>query len=245
MKSRNVVPLIISLGIMLLPSVAAAETVYLLADFNEKAIDQAIGTGGASAGEPVSIDDGVVATVRQEPMETPSLEIQDAQPGKGFVRFELVGSTEVTSGMVYIAADLWFDSLVEGAECNILIREQGGEDTRFAELGFEDNGDIYLHYGQDSSAGVIGQTIIGRVLRVIFAFDMDAGTFGVWLDGTQVVSGLEHGIEDRGVGSVAIGCGYDDDSEGSYNVDAIEVTDFLRIVPCETDTWGRIKARFR
>jgi hypothetical protein len=244
MKTRNALCLVALLGLLLPGAAAAANAVYLRADFDDKTIDAPIGTGGAAVGEPTVIENGVAAIVRQGPMGSPSLEIQDMQEGGDHVCFQFESDAELTAGEVYVGMNLWFDSLAEASECNIRVFERGGQAKRFAELGIIEDGGVYLHYGEASSAGIIGQAVVGRLYRVVFAFNMDAGTFSVWLDGVEAASGLPHGITDRGIGSVLIGCDYDDDAQGSYNVDALEVTDF-QIVPIENQTWGRIKTMFR
>jgi len=245
MKHSRTAPVIGLLCVVLSTGAAQAEVTHLWADFNDKTIDEPIGMGGAEVGEPVSKDNAVTATVREGPLATPCLEIADALEGNGYVRFELLGETELTTGKVYLSADLWFESLADAFECTIMVKDEEPPSVRFAELGIEADGRIYLHYGQSSNAGTIGQVATGRLFRVIFEFDMDAGTFNVWLDGELAVSGLEHEITEAGVGSFLFGCHWDEDAEGSYYVDAVVVTDYFQAVATEEHSWGRMKAAFR
>jgi hypothetical protein len=97
---------------------------------------------------------------------------------------------------------------------------------------------------QQGYAGQIGTYEAGRLFRVIWEFDMDTGTYDVWLDGEQVVDDRVHGVISDGIGSVHFGPYGDSDTDGSYNVDAIMVTDYFQATPMERGSWGRIKARF-
>ena len=171
------------LGLIVLSTAAMADEIYLEALFNDKTIDAEIGTGGATVGEPTWVSDRIAATVRATPMATPSLEIRGLQDVDGSLEFTLLGDQELTSGMVDVSFDLWFSSL--DAMSNISIYNGPSQNRRFAELGVESDGQVYLHYGQSSSAGDIGQIAIDMLYRVIFEFNMDAGTFDVWLDGTK------------------------------------------------------------
>jgi hypothetical protein len=238
--------LLLSLFAMLYPlSALGAAHVYLDANFNDKAIDAPIGAGGASVGEPTEVDNTIFAVVRDGPMGSPSLEIQDNHLWAGGASFQLLGQAEVTTGILDIAADLWFDTLADGANCAIKICEQGTFQSRFSDLAFFANGSVELTYGESSSAGIIGQFVAGRVFRVILEFDMDAGTVDVWLDGVKVVDDLVHGVTDRGIGGVRFCALFDEDFNGHFYVDNIKVTDYFEAVPTEDTSWGRVRTQFR
>jgi hypothetical protein len=206
MNARFAIPWISLLGIVLFSGAAIADQVFLEADFNDKVIDEPIGTGGAAVGEP----------------------------------FEVV---EITTGTVVVAADLWFDALADGDSCKVDVREHSSNQSQFAELVFTEDGSIKLDYG-GSSTGVIGQFVTDRAFRVILDFDMDGGTFDVWLDGMLVIDDLAHGVTDRGIGKVRFGTLFDADSDGRFYVDAIKVTDYFEATAIDKQSWGRIKARF-
>lgn len=235
------------IALILLAGTSMAEQVYLEANFNDKMIDDPIGTGGADLGEPVDVDtDHLSAIVRDGPMGSPSLEIADAGDfTTGYVDFEFIGNQEITTGLVYIAADLWFDTALDGEEAKVRVYEQGSRSNRFTEMGFQTDGDVWLHYGASSNAGIIGTFTTGEPFRVIQEFDMDAGTFSVWLDGELVLEDLVHGVTGDGVGSVIFGVHYDEDTDGHYYVDAIKVADTFEAIPVEEQSWGRIKAGYR
>jgi hypothetical protein len=201
--------------------------VHLQADFNDKTIDAPIGTGGASVGEPVEVSPSITAIVRAEPMATPSLEIQDNHDySAGSARFEFLASAEITAGVFAISTDMWFHELSPGFDFFIYIREQGSSANKFGDLRFTPSGSVTL-YDSNGYYGNIGTYEIGRVYPVKYEFDMDAGTYDVYLDGVLVVDDRAHGVVDRGVGAVLFGCGHDSDYDGYFNVDNI----FVREIP--------------
>ncbi len=240
MKSRFGSLLLGVLGVTTICSVAVASQIYLEANFEGQVPDAAIGVGGAAVGEPISVDEGITAIVRDTPMLSLSLEIQDADTDyAGSVCFEFVESAEITTGLVTIEADLWFQ---EFDSYGIYIREQGGGTCSFASLLFYADGSINCVDASLAPYGDIGTYEIGRSYRVVFKFDMDTGTYDVWLDGMLALPGAAHGITGNGIGSVLLGCVNDEDLTGLFNVDNITVSDTFTDVL--GTTWGRVKARF-
>ena len=231
------------LAVMALPvaGVAAGPGLTLLsANFDDKAIDQPIGIGGASVGEPVQVDGNVVAIVRDTPTTTPSLEIADADDfASGTVRFELENNLEVVDGILTIDVDLWFDTLDSYV---MYVREPSFSVHQFLSLRFDNGGSVA--YGDAAgSGGTIGSYETGRPYPVHVAFDMDAGTYDVWLDGKEVVTGRAHGITKRGVGAVLIGLNSDVNLEGSVYVDNL-IAIGVGVTPAESRSWGDVKAAF-
>jgi hypothetical protein len=245
MRSARTVSTICLIGLDLFSTVSTAEQIYLAADFNDKVIDEPIGIGGAEVGEPMGVASTITAIVRDGPMGSPSLEIQDNHEWAGHADFELLGSAELTSGTVYVSADLWFDSLAEGENCVVKVGEQGSNQFRFAELVFQGDGSIRLLYGDTSNINNIGTFAAGSPYRIILEFDMDAGTFDVWLNGEQAEDDLAHEISERGIGRVRVGCRYDVDLVGHFYIDALSVTDYFQATACEEHSWGRLKETFR
>jgi hypothetical protein len=195
----------------------------LTAHFDDKTIDDAVGTGGAAAGEPVAVDPAVTATVRSAPCPTPSLELADNSDGVGgSVRFEFLGSQEIASGLVLISAHLWFDEL---DSYHIGMREQGGSDSVFMDIALRSAGEILYSdaNGSDMPDSTIGSYEAGRLIPIMLVFDMDAGTYDVWWDGTLILDDETHGIAGRGVGSIVIGTDSDPDLDGQFYVDQISV----------------------
>lgn len=245
MKLRESISLVPLLCACLLPCPSSAEEVFLFADFNDKAINEPIGHGGAEFGEPTEVYTSLIsAIVRSGPMGTPSLEIRDISDfGAGFAVFEFLGGTELTTGIVSVSADLWFHDLSGSNRFLLYVRENGSASERFGDLRFNPDGAVSL-FDHQGYVGVIGSYVTEKRFRIIMEFDMEAGTYDVWLDGTLAINGREHGVTERGIGSVIIGCDHDEDLEGFFNVDALTVTDYFQEVPVGTQSWGRIKAGY-
>lgn len=224
---------------------ATADQVYLDATFDDKTVDAPIGTGGAAVGEPVNVDATVTATVRSGPFATPCLEIQDNDDfSAGTVRFEFLDSAEISSGLVVIITDLYFFELSQGWAFTLYVREQEHSASSFLTMNFSDNGSVSAT-DAGGAVGTIGSFLAGQTLPVLIAFDMDAGTYDIYLNGAQVVFNEPHGVTGNGIGSVLLGCGSDADLLGKFAVDQVRVQDYLPPVAVEPATWGRIKALFR
>jgi hypothetical protein len=245
MMTRAAPVLVLLLGVCLCPPIVVADQVYLVAEFNDKEIDQPIGQGGPDVGEPIEVYTSTIsAIVREGPMGSPSLEIRDtADFGSGFAIFEFLGGAELTTGIVNVSADLWFHEIGAGNRFLFYVRERETASERFGDLRFHQDGSITL-IDEQGYVGAIGNYEVGRRFRVITEFDMDAGTYDVWLDGVLAVNGRAHGIAGRGIGSVILGCDHDEDLEGFFNVDALNVTDYFQEVPVTEQSWGRIKISF-
>lgn len=196
---------------------------YLLANFDDQPSDVPIGTGGPARGEPVWVAPSVVATVRSGPMPTPSLEIQDnSSVTAGSALFRFHEGFEVAQGVLEIRADLWFPELNPGHDFYVYVRERESAAQSFLNLEIRSSGDVWC-YDYDSYNGVIGSVDAGRVIPLRMRFDLDAGTYAVWIDGELGIADEPHGITGDGVGSVYFGCDYDADLVGKFYVDNIAV----------------------
>jgi hypothetical protein len=220
-----------------------ADVTYLEADFDDKTIDAPIGTGGAAAGEPAEVDPTITAIVRDTPMTTPCLELQDGDDfAAGRARFEFSSNEEITTGLVVMTCNLWFFGWNDGYNFGIDVRENDGSAFAFMSLRFNAVGSI-THFDQNSQTMVVGVYETGRPLSLQMSFDMDADTYDVVIDGVLVINDEEHGITERGVGSVAFGSQDDPDLNGRFCVDDILVCDTYPS-PVRPVTWGGIKALF-
>jgi hypothetical protein len=239
--------LLVAIPLLALPTMqACADTTYLEATFDDKPVDQPIGTGGPSVGEPIGVTEGyITAMVRQGPTPSRCIEIQDANDyGAGAVTFEFLGSQEITSGFLSIAFDLWFHQIGEGHSFFVSVREQGSSAKSFANVDFVSDGNVVL---TDAAHGgsVIGTYVTGKVFPVVLNYNMEAGTYDVWLDGLQVVFNQSHGVTDRGIGRVHVGCTHDPDLDGVLSLDRVRVTDYHLEVAAEPASWGTIRSLFR
>jgi len=237
--------LILALASLLVVSGAAvADQVYLAADFDDKAIDEPIGTGGAEVGEPIVVDPDITATVRSSPFDTPSLGIQDIDDyTAGTVQFEFLGSAEITTDLVVISARVQVPEFVEGGNFAIAVREQGSAAHAFSDIQLVEGGVVG---GSDAAGGLgqIGTYQAGVTLHIMIVHHLDAGTYDVWLDGAKVLDGRAHGITERGIGGVYFGCLSDPSTGDLFFVDDISVTDFMP-TPVVPETWGSLKQIFR
>jgi YVTN family beta-propeller protein len=202
---------------------AQADTVYLQADFDDKEIDAPIGTGGAAVGEPVYVGSQITAIVRDEPFPTPSLEIADNDDyAAGTARFEFLGGVEVSSGMLYMAADLWFE---EYEDFIVLVREQGSSACSFASIYFSDGGGVYIR-DEGGDHGLVGLYETGRIVPLMLVYDLDLGTYDFWFDGDLLLADEPHDVTTcSGIGSFLFGCGHDENLDGRMYVDNIYVGD--------------------
>ncbi|MBM3286851.1 MAG: T9SS type A sorting domain-containing protein [Candidatus Eisenbacteria bacterium] len=214
------VVLLLTAAALLAP--AASATVYLKADFDDKLVGLHIGMGGAALGEPVSRI-GVADTVRGGAMPTPCLDIMDnSTTSAGNLRFEFLESQEVTAGGLVISMNLWFPAY---EQFFIYIREQGTSARSFLNLRFAESGAVSCSDANGDN-GVIGSYETGRHYRVWIFFAMDTGLYSVYLDGAPAIISEDHGVTDRGVGAVLLGCSYDTDRDGRFYVDDLSVTDY-------------------
>lgn len=195
-----------SAGAAELSSGVEGAEVLLQADFNNKTVDEAIGEGGPSVGEPVDVSPAVTAIVRDSPFPTPCLEITDDSSGSaGAVRFEFPDSREITEGIVTICIDFWF---TDAATFSFSLREQGSSTSQYISMRFIDRGeDGEIRYDDEdgySDEFSIGRYPKGRSTTLKLRYDMDAGTYDVWLDDEQLLDDEPHGVTDDGLGAILI-----------------------------------------
>ncbi len=233
MSSKKSIFLIL---ILLLASTAAHAGVILDCDFEDQPLDQLLGTGGAEAGQPVSLG-GVNAYVRTDPGGDRAVEITDhVDFGTREIRFEFLNNAEYSEGTVVIQLTLHF-ALAE--DYVLYVREQGSSASSYATFGFQNDGDIYFN-DADGSLGNIGSYTVGvdQVLRL--AFDQDARTVAIEFDGVELVAAQSHGVATGGIGALLVGFDHDTDLDAHLYVDDIIAT--YDGVPVETRSVSEIKA---
>jgi len=197
--------------------------VLLDADFDDKASGKPIGTGGAEEGEPAALEGLESAVVQDSPFPSHSLEIiEDTRTEEsGSVRFDLLDSAEINSGIVTIEADLWFSQL---ASNSMVITEQGDSSYTFCHLFFRSSGLIshYDEYGGNN--GIVGNYGILSPVSVSLVFDMNRGTQDVFLDGVHVLNNEYHGITGYGIGSIYFTTYENDGIQSQFSIDNLKVT---------------------
>ena len=223
---------------------AVAGVTYLQANFDDKPLDQPIGEGGPTVGEPVEADSPYLTTaVRDAPMPTPSLELTDISDCcAGYVRFGFLDEAEITTGTLVLSADLWIPVTPDESGCSIGLRERESSAFNFADLHFSADGILWC--GDDGgSLGQVGTYSAGVVIHVLIEFNLDAGTYDVRVDDQLLVDDQPHDVVGVGVGSVLISCTHDPNTGDSYCFDNIFVGDFDP-TPVAPPSWGNVKARF-
>lgn len=218
------------------------EQTYMEITFDDKAVDQPIGTGGVLVGEPTWVDGQIEAIVRGTPFATPSLEVHSVDytnpHGLGFQ----LTTPGIGSGLVVVIMDLWFEEIGSGGEPYLEVYNANWSYLTRIRFGLDDTVRI-----TDSNGTVDGPTFPkGRAIPILIAFDMDAGSYSIWIDEAPVVADRLHGVADPDFGIVLINTGYADDPANRFWIDQIRVIDWLPDdIAIEPASWGRIRALYR
>lgn len=195
--------------------------VLLEANFNDKPLDQQIGTGGPEVGEPISIFAGLSTIVRAAPLVSPSLEFSESTSGTArHARFEFLDGEEVVHGDVNIHMRIQaaqFDTF------DIAVRESTTSAQSFAGVVFTNFGSLSAS-DASGSLGTIGSYSVNTVYELGLLFHMDEGTYDIKLNGATLVSGRAHGITGRGIGAVLVGPGSLATPGALFYVDRLRVT---------------------
>lgn len=236
---------LIALGALLLaPAAAAARgaaTTILECNFDSKPIDQVIGTGGPSVGEPISLGE-LPATVRANPFPTPCLDMtEDWGFGSRHVRFEFLDGVAIATGVLDVSFDLQFAAL---NGFTAYLRERGSSAVSFLNITFSSDGFIMIGDLNSSGARPVGNYQAGVVLPVQLTFDLGALTWDMSVNGSPLVNDEPLGRIPEGIGAFLIGLDHDADSEGTFYMDNLKVTATEVPQPVEAESWGGVKARF-
>ncbi len=216
--------LCLALALFLAPALAGAQEV-LVATFDDKPIDVAIGTGGAALGEPISVSGAISAVVRSAPMATPALEIQDASASTaGSARFEFLGGQEIDSGMVRVGVDVQAPDVLSNLA--IGCREAGSSVHVFGSVTMGPDGLIWGSDGTGGTGGLVPYPL-GTTFHLELVFDMADGTWDLYLDGVLVLDDRPHGVAGSGLGAVLVGSEWDSDLVGTAYVDTLIVETLL------------------
>ncbi|MBM3287361.1 MAG: hypothetical protein FJY88_08445 [Candidatus Eisenbacteria bacterium] len=245
MKHIRSIPLAafaLPLCMVVVPWASRADQTYLSVTFDDKEIDAPLGTGGTAIGEATWIGDKVDAIVRSTPFPTPCLEVHDTDvPYPHNLGFELP-TASVSTGLVVIIMDLWYEQV--GESCQPYIELYPAQWQALLRIRPQNDGTITLTDLSGTAAeGIPCPT--GRPLPILVAFDMDAGTYSAWLDGSQVVADRAHGNPNRNFYRVLINTSSGTDPDCRFWIDQIRVIDWMPSVPTRATTWGTLRALFR
>ena len=232
-------------GIVLLgalPASAGVDTV-LDADFDAKAVNSPIGTGGPEVDEPIYAGGGVCAYVRSTPFATPSLEIRDASSLFGdSVRFQFLNGYELAAGTVVLSATLWFDSRDNYAVW--AYSPNTGPMRRYTELRFQADGSILYLDEDTTTATQVGTYSAGQSYALVVTQRLDTGDYDVTLGGTPLLTGESHGVTDEGLGAFGFSAWADADTNGQMSVDDVLVTTTDLPTPVTPTSWAAIKGAY-
>lgn len=224
-------PFFFVLSWLIVATVEAMPTpvVLLDANFDDKKIDEPIGTGGAAVGEPIFVHGPLDAIVRKEPEGDDNLELElSAGPGASALLswFEFLDSAEITDGVLQIRAELILGKAESFRSAGLYVREQGGASQGFANLTLSSNGTLVL-----SGAGIGPVSWPSRVLledrnAIELVFDMDEGRYWLWFNDEELAppAGYAHGITARGIGRAIVSLAASTTAPRSARVDNLLVT---------------------
>jgi hypothetical protein len=201
--------------------VPSGPVVQLQADFNHRTPGEALGAGGAALGEPSDLSALEGEILESSPGENYLLVKNNTGSTSGRnLRWDLIDSAEITSGIVRFAFDFTPTAL---DRYSFGIRESGGSAFTFLSVTFSTSGTL----SASDAAGVIAVTnntySANVVMHVVISFDMDAGTSDLTVNGNTVFSGRAHGITGRGVGRLLTGYGSGHSAQ-PFQVDNVVVT---------------------
>lgn len=179
--------------------------VLLDAHFDDKPVNQPIGTGGAAAGEPVWHHSQLQAIVRQDPADPANrlLELSGtALLASAIANFHFIDAVEVNHGQLLVSVELTFPT-ADFSRAALLLREQGGGAANFTSLYFTP-GTMAFQDGAGTAAPGRPFTL-GEPLRIDILHDLDTGRYDVLVDGVAHVQNRLHGVTGRGIGTVRLG----------------------------------------
>lgn len=171
------------------------------ADFNQQSLDQQITTGGAAAGQPISVHANLIAEPRTGLFPTPALTLQ--QPSTGVAKsatFELLRNTEVKSGELRIGLRVLPPA--SNDNFSVYVSEQGSTTANFGNIVYLGNGNIRLF---DSTGNLdFASYVPGVAQQFEFRYRFDAGKYDIYVDRVRKVFNrtIPSG---RGIGRIMIG----------------------------------------
>lgn len=174
------------------------------ADFQDQPLGQAIGTGGAALGQPLSLSPGLLTEVVDDGMGNQGLRLQNPATGDArLARWEFLDRLEVTSGIVAFDVDVQF-AIRDSYQIN--VRESVGSGSSFATVRFLPTGGISISDANGVAPPPPTGYFAGQLYRLRLIFDLDAATYSVLLDDTALLTDRAYGVSTgRGIGSIGLG----------------------------------------
>lgn len=224
------------LGILALAAASAAtagDRVLLNIDFENKPVDQLMGTAGPGADEPVANDSGYV---RLAPFGSAHLEIvDDSACCARRTRFEFPGAEEIHSGTLQISAQVYFPAAVHANI--VMLRENFSSAASFLDfytgqlLNPAGNGWLNAYAGNTYSGSLTQPGYpIGRWVTMRTAYSPDQKRVRLFLDDLPIWERENFDLDTtRGVGAVLVGSHDTGAATGS-----VMRMDDLRVVHCDS-----------
>ncbi len=190
-------------------------------DLEDKVLGDSIGTGGAEANEPVTITNGLNTEIIEFGAANQALLMQNSTSGSArTIRWEFLNNAEAKEGIVAIEIDVYFDQL---DNYQFQVRQASGSSSSFSNTRFLVNGNISIT-DSGGSAGIVGSYVADQLYRLRFTFDIDNGTYIVWLDNDILVENKPYGVDDgNGIGSLLTGFQSSASSSASFVIDDLQI----------------------
>lgn len=187
-------------------SLSAGDKPLILLDahFDDKTVDQPIGTGGAEAGEPMTVSSILDAIVRQDADDPDNrvLELSTVNvASSSAIRFEFIEHTEVEQGRLLVSVQITVPDPDFG-QASLYLREATSAGKRFLDLALQTSGWVNISDAAGFVANIPNAFQIGQPMLVEVMHDLDERTYDLLIDGVYVVEDRAHGIADRGIGAI-------------------------------------------
>jgi len=196
----------ILLTLIISTSAVMADTI-LLANFNNKPLNQPIGTGGAAAGEPTTVAPVIDAIVRASPGGGRMLEMfMEQLPSTQAVRFQFLENQEVQSGELLIKARIRLAAEDEFSNIGILLREANGSSQSFMNMNlFSLNRRLQIQRPGVPVTSFLNVLNLSDANDLTILYDLDDMHISVCLNGSLLVAELPTLFEStRGIGGLLV-----------------------------------------
>lgn len=177
-----------------------AQSVLLLAEFDEQPLNMPIGVGGPELGQPISVHPDLSAVVVDNGLPSPALRLSQTVTGTTkSARFELLGGVEITTGELSLRFAVRAQSLERFL---VRVREQGSSTASFSSLTFTETGTVAL--GDTGPAIFVANYVPGQYYRFELRHHLAQGTYDLYVDGVRVVQDRAHGVTGQGIGALLV-----------------------------------------
>ncbi len=177
-------------------------SVVLDADIENKILGQPIGTGGASVGEPETIQNTLETEVIEAGLDNQALLITNPNGIAYTVTWGFLHDIEYSTGQLTVAMDVDFPSVDHYALTFGRISDSG---VFYSSLSFGLTGSIGIS-DSNGFAGFVGSYVENQWYRLKMVFDMDTGLYDVYLDDAELLTDRAHELYlESGTGIIQTG----------------------------------------